>query len=121
MGCPTTTVHDKKELIRTLVKAVVMETLPHDQLRRGRIVWQDGAEDTPFQLSTRESVRNRIIQRAAEGLPLPRIAERLNREGLRTLQGSAWSSETVWKRIKEHQRRCTRRANRVAQLGLPDR
>ncbi len=96
-----------------MVQAVVIDTLTPEQLR-GRIVWQDGGPETPFELPTRESVRTRILQFKAEGLCHPEIAERLNQEGLRTLQGQPWSADTVRKRIKEHERRCARSADGAA-------
>jgi DNA invertase Pin-like site-specific DNA recombinase len=104
----TTTVQDKKELVRTLVKAVVMESMSRDQVRPGHIVWQDSIADTRFELATRESVRTRILELKAEGLRHPEIAERLNQEDVKTLQGNPWSGETIRKRIKEYERRCTR-------------
>ncbi len=109
-----TTTHDKKELIRTLVQAVVIDTMTPEQVRRGRIVWQDGTPDTPFELATRESVRTRILQLKADGLRNDQIAERLNQGCLQTLQGNPWSGETVRKRIKEHERRCARATDRAA-------
>ena len=95
---PTTIVQDKKELVRTLVKAVIMESVRGDEVRRGRIVWQDGAEDTPFALPTRTSVRNQIHQLASDGHRPREIAARLNQLGVPNLQGRPWSAETVAKR-----------------------
>jgi len=108
-----TTVHDKKELIRTLVEAVVIETLTRETVR-GHVVWQDGGPDTAFELPRRDSVRKQILQLAAEGLRPREIAVRLNDLGVRNLQGHPWSAEAVARRIKEYQRRSANRADQAA-------
>ncbi len=57
----TTTVPGRKELIRTLVEAIAIDTLTRETVR-GRIVWQDGAPDAPFDLPRRYSISVSVME-----------------------------------------------------------
>ncbi len=81
-----------------------MEPLDRGDVRRGRIVWQDGVADTPFELPTRDSIRRRIRELTASGLHPRAIAERLNQDGLKTRQGRRWSAELVAARLRRLER-----------------
>jgi hypothetical protein len=100
-----TVITDKKELIRTLVKWVIIEPVSADHVRRGRIVWQDGVSDTHFEFPTCRAIGNRILDMQAEGLRPRDIADRLNQDGLRTIRGQPWTVAAVTMRIKQCLRR----------------
>jgi hypothetical protein len=94
-----TPVHERKQLIRTMIEAVVVEERTEEHIT-ARVVWVDGAPDTVIEIKRVAYSRRLIMQWASEGLARSEIAARLRHLGLRTLQGREWSRETVWKVIR---------------------
>ena len=94
----TTTDQDRKQLIRILVSAVVVEHVD-PELIRVRVEWSDG---TPARLLEirRTPYFHRVIWEMHEaGANVDRIVAGLGVMGARTQQGRAWSKETVIRTI----------------------
>jgi DNA invertase Pin-like site-specific DNA recombinase len=87
---PSTSVADRKHIVRCLVERVVVETDKSSELNDVTIVWQGGFATrhrvgrpvgTYEQLKDIRLLTSRVAQLHREGLHLSQIAERLNAEG----------------------------------------
>jgi hypothetical protein len=97
-GAPTTTDHDRKQLVRILVRHVVIEIVTRERILAG-IEWSDGRPKTRVEL-----FRTPYYHRLMWGWHLERITpetivERLAELGARTQQGRLWSLDTVQKTL----------------------
>ena len=91
---PTTTHRDRKEIIRTLVKAVMVEERTDEEIRL-RIVWQDGSPDQPVAIKQVPWMHRIMLEMADAGEKPENIAAWLNDRGHVNLQGKPWTRLTV--------------------------
>jgi hypothetical protein len=108
---PTTTVHERKRLLRTLIGDVQITVDRPEGVASGHIAWEGGAV-TPITVSlprrgtngwsTDEAVVE-MIRQLAPSLDDAAIADRLNRQGHATAMGLAFTSRHV-KTHPSHQR-----------------
>ena len=95
----TTTQQDRKQILRTMVKAVVVE----DRIKRGRrtermtarVVWADGHQDSHLEVKLLPYAYDLIAQFDDAKCDAGEIANRLNSAGLVTNQANAWTRDTV--------------------------
>jgi len=66
-GAPTTTDRDRKQLIRTVVQAVIVEKRTREMIR-ARIVWVDGEADTVVEIKLAPYAHRIMAQLDARGL-----------------------------------------------------
>jgi DNA invertase Pin-like site-specific DNA recombinase len=90
----TTTTHDRKELLRMLVRRVVVEEKSKRHIRI-RIEWTDGWPSVRKTICLPVSARSVIAQRTAEGRSPAQIVEELQAQNARTLKGNVWSEKRV--------------------------
>jgi DNA invertase Pin-like site-specific DNA recombinase len=93
-NAPTTQMRDRKELARTLVDVVVVESQT-PELIRARIVWTDGQPETLLEIRRSLYAHRLIVAWAADGIDVDEIVRRLNAEGLLTRQERSWSRTAV--------------------------
>jgi len=91
---PTTDVHDKKQLLRTVISEVVVEVCDAEQIA-GRIVWADGAADSEFDILKPRGCHRIMLRLHEEGVGVEAIVRQLNQTGALTQQGRPWSVATV--------------------------
>jgi len=96
---PTTAMIERKQLIRTMIEAVIVEERT-DEHFTVRILWVDGAPDSVIEVKRFGYYLRLIAQWAAEGLTLSQIARKLNEMGLRTRLGREWSPDTLSKIVR---------------------
>ena len=98
-NAPTTAMIERKQLIRTMIEAVVVEerTTEHFIVR---LVWADPAPDTVIEVKRFAYYRRLIVEGVDEGLTLQQIATRLNDMSLRTRLGRQWSRDTLYRVVK---------------------
>ncbi|HSH78792.1 MAG TPA: hypothetical protein VLA19_09715, partial [Herpetosiphonaceae bacterium] len=107
----TTTASDRKQLVRLAIQEVTV-TVRTDGARRAdvAVLWSGGTTTThtvmcppPGWYCRTDAIVVARIQALAEVLPDAQIAEQLNREGLRTQTGKAWTYKRVVMIRKQHQ------------------
>lgn len=95
----TTTHQDRKQILRTMAKAVVVDERIKRQRRteriRARVVWNDGHRDSVLDVKMLGYAYDLIAQWESTGCDAGEIAKRLNVEGLVTNQRNAWTRDTV--------------------------
>jgi DNA invertase Pin-like site-specific DNA recombinase len=91
---PTTTHEERKEIVRTFVKTVIVEERSPEVIH-ARIVWADGAPDSCVEARLFRYAHRMIVELAAEGSCAGEIAERLNELQLMVLRGGPWSEQAV--------------------------
>jgi hypothetical protein len=104
-SAPTTTHAERKNLLRILVKEVVLTPIETPaRSTRIQVVWKTGAVTeatvprprTHMPMEARPEVVERIRALVAEGKSDAEIAGDLNQRGLRTLQDRAWNWSSVY-------------------------
>jgi hypothetical protein len=90
----TTSNEDRKEIIRAVVKAVVVDERTREAIR-ARIVWEDGREDSIVEARLSPYGHPFIKRWASEGTSSREIARRLNEMNLVTRRLRPWSREAV--------------------------
>lgn len=90
----TTTFRDRKEIIRRMLKWVVVEERTPEKIR-ARVVWADGTAATIVEAPLFRAAYPTMGRLAAEGLLPGAIATALNSDGYRTARGRAWSADSV--------------------------
>jgi hypothetical protein len=91
---PTTTDRDRKELLRILVRRVVVEERAAERLRL-RIEWTDDANPTPVEVWLQQGVDRLIEELSASGLTHEEIAARLTDLGVNTRRGNGFTEKRV--------------------------
>lgn len=93
-NAPTTQIRDRKEIARTLIDVVVVESQTRE-LIRARIVWTDGEPETLLEIRRSQYAHLLIVAWAADGIAVDEMVSRLNAEGWRTRQERPWSRASV--------------------------
>jgi DNA invertase Pin-like site-specific DNA recombinase len=91
---PTTTHRDRKELIRTLVRRVIVERRDRERIEL-RIEWVDDLQPRRCTVLLARGVRRLIIEGVARGLSVEDIAAQLTALGVATLRGNVWTPRRV--------------------------
>jgi len=91
---PTTTHEERKEVVRTLVKTVIVEERSPEVIH-ARVVWADGAPDSCVAARLFRYAHRMVVELAAGGSSAREIAERLNELQLTVLRGGPWSEQAV--------------------------
>jgi DNA invertase Pin-like site-specific DNA recombinase len=107
---PTTSMADRKRLLRVLIQEVTVTTHPETRSATAVILWSGGATTTQevtcpplgWHCVTDPAIVQRIRD-LAQSEPDHRIAERLNAEGLQTRTGKAWTYQRVQSMRKQYQ------------------
>ena len=105
----TTTMVDRKRLLRLAVTEVTLTTHPEQRQAAFKVLWCGGAvtlhtADCP-PIGAHQRTGARVLARLAAlagDQPDHRVAERLNAEGLRTRTGKEWSYARVHSMRKQH-------------------
>src|SRR5207253_29873 len=95
---------DRKELLRTVVKAVIVEERAPEAIR-ARIVWADGGADARIDARLSRYAYPFIREWAANGVTSREIARRLNEMNLATRTLRPWSREAVDSVLREFRKR----------------
>lgn len=90
----STSIEDRKELLRTMIEEVVVEERSREVIRL-RVIWTDLSSDTPIEARLSRHAYPLIRRWSADGVRAREIAERLNQQGLRTGRARPWSSKAV--------------------------
>ncbi len=91
---PTTGNADRKELLRAVIKAVVVDEWGSDSVR-ARIIWKIDGTETPVEVRRWEYFRQQVRSLTANGLDPSQVAQEMNRCGLRNKLGWPWNREGV--------------------------
>jgi DNA invertase Pin-like site-specific DNA recombinase len=98
---------DRKELIRIVVKALVIEEWGTERVRV-RISWADGAPDQVVDVWLPAGIEHLVREAHAQGRSFAEIAVTLNEMGIRTQKGHRWAAKEVqqflWRRSRRAQR-----------------
>jgi hypothetical protein len=98
LDAPSTRPRDRKELVRIMVdRAVVEERTPERVVLR--IVWNDGAPDTVKTVLLFPYAHRIMTEMHKQGATPAAIADRLNRDGVRTKYQTAWTAQNVGRHI----------------------
>jgi Recombinase zinc beta ribbon domain len=101
---PTTTVVDRKEILRAVIDRIVLRAIDHTERVAAEIHWAGGAVTRDVivrplrraeQLSTYGQVCAEIRRGCDAGEPLCDTVARVNALGLHTARGNAWSEQTI--------------------------
>lgn len=90
----TTTHRDRKQLISTVVEAVIVEKRTKERIL-ARIVWANGDPDTRLDIKQSPYAHRRIGALHRRGKDVAAIVAALNEEGLFTRQGNPWTADSV--------------------------
>jgi hypothetical protein len=110
-SAPSTTDADRKEVLRQVVEEVVVAVEGETEWCGARVRWAGGGETLTRlhrpvasleQLADRERLRRRIVELKGEGLTAPRIAERLDSEGLRAAGGGPITPAVVARLVRRY-------------------
>lgn len=91
---PTTTHRDRKELMRMVVRRVVVEGRDAERVSL-RIEWVDGAPPKQFEVWLALGIRRLIAERVRDGVDTEAIAEELKGIRARTQRGNEWTVSRV--------------------------
>jgi hypothetical protein len=91
---PTTTNRDRKEIMRRMVKRVVVESRDAEAVQI-RVEWVDEGSATRLQLFMVRHAQRLIREMLTAGVTPGEIAERLNAQGLRTKYRTVWTPQNV--------------------------
>ena len=117
---PTTTLQDRKQLVRMLVHRVVIETVA-PELIEFRIEWSDDLPAKRLKLLRPAYYHHRIWEWHLKGLSLDAIVGELGALGARTQQGRIWSRERVRTTIAARVKRARLAGDIDALSALPMR
>jgi hypothetical protein len=90
----TTTDRDRKEIVRMVLRRIVLEKRSREQLQL-RLQWLDGADDEVIVVSLQDGVVALLENMAARGLSHEDIARRLDAMGMRTRRGNRFTAKRV--------------------------
>jgi DNA invertase Pin-like site-specific DNA recombinase len=108
---PGTTDADRKEVLRQVIEGVDVLVEGETEWVEARVRWAGGHQSTTRlrrpvgrleQLGAAAALRRRVLELKAELKKAPRIAERLNREGLRALNGRPFTAAGVRKLLSRY-------------------
>ncbi len=106
-----TTDADRKEVLRQVIEEVVVTVEGETEWCEARVRWAGGLETRSRlrrpvsrleQLADAEGLRRRVREMKGEGLRAPRIAERLDAEGLRAADGRPFTAAAVRRLLKRY-------------------
>ncbi len=97
----TTANRDRKEILRTLIAQVIVEDRTLEKVCL-RIVWADGAPDTPVEAMLNRHAHGVILKLASEGLGAAEISTRVNEMCIPTSKSRAWTKHTVAQFLRRH-------------------
>jgi DNA invertase Pin-like site-specific DNA recombinase len=98
----TTALQDRKQVLRTVIDAVLIEAIEPERIR-AHVRWRDSTTGTRLELRRPEYFHARIMSLYRERMHASEIARALNAEGARTRLGTSWDAGTV-RRIIAHRR-----------------
>jgi DNA invertase Pin-like site-specific DNA recombinase len=107
----STTDGDRKEILRQVIEEVSVTVEGQTEWCEARIRWAGGRETTARlrrpvarleQLGDSERLRRRVGELKAEGLSAPRIAERLDAEGLRSPDGGTFTAAATRRLLRSY-------------------
>ena len=101
---PTTQDRDRKELLRILVRGIIVEERTAERLRL-RIQWIDRVEDEFVDVWTQRGVDRLMNELFADGVSSEAIATRLNSMGLKTRRGNVFTAKRVRQAVCARERR----------------
>jgi len=101
---PTTTVQDRKQLIRLMIRDIVLDVL-HDERVQLRILWADADEATVIGYARDAYTTRLVMEMADDGIPSKAIAARMNELGVWTVCGTAWTPHTIAAKIRREKRK----------------
>jgi hypothetical protein len=119
LDAKTTTVRDHKEIVRCVMKFMVIEERTPTQATV-RIVWASGEPDTVLTVALSGHAYTVIDQLIEAGHDLEAVVQELGRRGVLTALGNPWTVTTLryslkWRRLDPEQRsRSGKRNNRSA-------
>jgi DNA invertase Pin-like site-specific DNA recombinase len=90
----TTTFRDRKELVRRMIRYVVVERRTPEAIH-ARIVWAEGEPELSIQAFLFRAAYPIIDKLAADGISPSEVADRLNAMGLLTARRNLWSADSV--------------------------
>jgi DNA invertase Pin-like site-specific DNA recombinase len=102
----TTSNEDRKEVLRAVVKAVIVEKRTRETIQV-RIVWEDGGEALVVEAKLSPYAYPFIKEWRAQGTNSREIALRLNEMNLLTRRSRPWSREAVEAFLRESRKRCS--------------
>jgi DNA invertase Pin-like site-specific DNA recombinase len=113
VNAATTTNRDRKELVRILVRAVLIDEWGREKLHV-RICWNDDAPDTSIDVCLRAGIERIILEQWERGKKSDEIARTLNDAGIKTNRGNLWNRQSVRDFVRERSshRRAARRRQR---------
>lgn len=94
---PTTTIQDRKQIARLLIRRVVMAHRDDERFVLN-IEWADGGAMQTVVTTPRHTNRL-VLEMSGEGLDTQAIADELNARGIRTLTGRQWTRNVIAKKI----------------------
>jgi hypothetical protein len=114
----TTSNEDRKEILRAVVKAVIVEERTREAIR-AMIVWEDGSADSPVEAKLSPYAYPFIKRWAAGGTSSREIARRLNEINLLTRRSRPWSKEAVEAFLRVSRKRSSRLQEMSAAKAVP--
>ena len=108
-NAPTTTVQDRKQLIRLMVRDLVFEFRDEERVQL-RITWADGGGDSVIGYRLRGYGARLAVEMADDGMPFDEIAGRLNELGVRTTRGTLWTRNSIAQKVRRDMKRRDERA-----------
>jgi hypothetical protein len=119
VAAPTTTNRDRKELVRMLVRAVLVEAVNRERVLL-RIRWNDGVQDTEVAVLLPRGVERLIMGLYLGGETLHNIAAKLNDQGIKTARGNVWGCKSVYDYLRDRRRGVTRKGRVVNVPAAPE-
>lgn len=107
-SAPTTTDQDRKQLVRLVIDAVVIEEVNREGVKL-RVDWADGRPATHLELLLSPYFHRLMAEWQQAGLSAREMVVKLKELGARTQQGNPWSLATVQRTLnvmKETKNRC---------------
>jgi hypothetical protein len=108
----TTTDRDRKELVRMLVRSIVVEELGRECLRL-RIRWTDGSPDRSIDVWLQAGVERLMRELVAAGRTWEETASVLNGMGIKTRRGNPFTARRVQQAMWRQSRKADRGHERV--------
>jgi hypothetical protein len=97
---PTTTTLDRKQILRILIRSIVLDSRDRHQAQL-RICWSDGDTESVCVDTTSEvRVRRLITELHQAGKTPEEIAAHLNESGSRTHRGNSWQPTEVARKLR---------------------
>jgi DNA invertase Pin-like site-specific DNA recombinase len=103
LSAPTTTHHDRKAIVRTLIQRVIIDERSPEALVV-IVLWCDQIEDTVLRMPGDCYTQRQIAAFAAEGKSVREISIRLTEEHLLTSWGTPWTPNAVGAALRRQRR-----------------